>query len=109
MALLGPRPETPEYVDLAEERWQAVLAMPPGIAGPTQVVASRWEEDLPGGEAGVRCYRDEVLPAKLKIDAWYLTAASPALDLATIWAVVRQLIGRPPAASLLHRLPVATP
>jgi lipopolysaccharide/colanic/teichoic acid biosynthesis glycosyltransferase len=109
MALLGPRPETPEYVDLTDERWRLALTMGPGIAGPTQVLASRWEADLPGGEAGERRYRDVVLPAKLAIDTWYLASASPMIDLATIGAVVRQLVGMPPGAYLQRRLPLHTP
>ena len=31
MSLVGPRPETPEYVELRAPSWQAVLAVRPGI------------------------------------------------------------------------------
>ena len=48
MALLGPRPETPVYVDLDDARWQAVVTARPGIAGPTQVLIHDFE-------AGLRC------------------------------------------------------
>lgn len=79
MALIGPRPETPEFVDLDDARWQAVLAAKPGIIGPTQLVVRRREGRVvaTGGEES---YRTVLLPAKLAIDAWYVARASPSLD-----------------------------
>lgn len=80
MGLLGARPEAPEFVDLADPRWQAVLQAPPGIAGPTQLMVNEWERHLISacGEGSV--YVDQVVPVKLAIDGWYLRSASPRLD-----------------------------
>lgn len=33
LSLVGPRPETPEKVDLGDPRWQAVLSVRPGLTG----------------------------------------------------------------------------
>jgi lipopolysaccharide/colanic/teichoic acid biosynthesis glycosyltransferase len=93
MTLLGPRPEAPRYVDLDDERWRRVLQVAPGIAGPTQLIVGDWERDVisgPGGEAG---YRDEVVPVKLAIDEWYVTSASPRLDLLVITTLMRHTVG----------------
>lgn len=106
MALLGPRPETPPFVDLADERWTAVLAAPPGIAGPTQVIVHGWEARLP--EASEDVYREVLLPVKLAIDEWYLQHASPALDLRVVVALVQSMLGK--TRTVLHdRVEAAVP
>jgi lipopolysaccharide/colanic/teichoic acid biosynthesis glycosyltransferase len=98
MALLGPRPETPEYVDLRSAAWQLALSTPPGIAGATQVVVHGWESRL----RDVGTYRDEVLPRKLEIDGWYVAHASPAVDLDVLRSLLRS-VRTPDATTVVHR------
>lgn len=93
MLLLGPRPETPEYVKADDPRWRAVLSVPPGIAGPTQVLVADWEAEIVARE-GATAYVDRVLPVKLAIDAWYLRTMSPALDLEVVGALAGPLLPR---------------
>ena len=38
MSLIGPRPESPEYVKFYSERQEQVLKVKPGITGPSQIV-----------------------------------------------------------------------
>ncbi len=107
MALLGPRPEAPAYVDSDDPRWTAVLAAPPAVAGPTQVLVEAWEARLLTTE-GADAYRVLVLPVKLAIDAWYVREASPRIDL----AVLRGLLGwasRTGASGLERRVAAAVP
>jgi lipopolysaccharide/colanic/teichoic acid biosynthesis glycosyltransferase len=99
MALLGPRPETPPFVDLSDARWQRVLAARPGIAGPTQVIVHGWEASLPAASEDV--YREVLLPVKLAIDAWYLEHASAPLDLRVAVALVQSMLGQ--SRTVLHR------
>ena len=97
MALLGPRPETPEFVDGADPAWQAVLAVPPGIAGPTQLVVGDWEGAIIAEDPDGDAYRQQVLPVKLGIDAWYVAEASPGLDAEVAWTLLRTVLpGRRP-------------
>jgi len=98
MALLGPRPETPPFVDRDDPRWVTVLEGRPGIAGPTQVIVHGWEARLP--EASEDVYREVLLPVKLAIDVWYLEHASPALDLRVVVALVQSMLGLP--RTVLH-------
>jgi lipopolysaccharide/colanic/teichoic acid biosynthesis glycosyltransferase len=98
MALLGPRPEAPEYVDEGDERWRAALATRPGIAGPTQVVIHRWEATIDTIES----YVEDVLPHKLAIDGWYVSHASPAVDLDVLRSVLRSLVA-PRSPTAVHR------
>lgn len=102
MALLGPRPEAPEYVDLDDPRWQQVLAAPPAIAGPTQVLVEAWEQELLS-TGGVDAYRADVLPVKLAVDAWYVRAARPSDDLAVLRSVLGW-VGRRRSRTLLARV-----
>lgn len=96
MALLGSRPETPSLVDRDDPAWQAVLAIRPGVTGPTQLVAERWETAALAEGGHEDRYRTEILPVKLAIDRWYVEQASVWLDLVVGWSMVQRFVlGRP--------------
>ena len=94
MALIGPRPESPKFVDLSDERWELALSARPAIAGMTQVIAAPWEASELGNEDPEGRYRKIALPAKLAIDNWYVQNASPVVDLKVVWAVFLTLLSR---------------
>lgn len=92
MGLFGPRPETPALVDPTDPRWQAVLAVRPGITGVTQLLVDRWEASvLQEGSQETR-YAQDVLPVKLAVDQWYVEHASPLLDLRLAWSMVQRFV-----------------
>lgn len=109
MCLLGPRPEAPEFVDLDDPLWQEVLAAPPGIAGPTQLIINDWERhritEDPSGEA----YLHEVLPVKLAIDGWYVRRSSPRLDALVAVTLARRLLPGTESYTLKKRVHAAVP
>jgi hypothetical protein len=71
MSLVGPRPEDPKFILYYEDKWDVVLSVRPGIAGPNQI-ANRNEEDLfPCGADPERFYVDHILPEKLDRDVEY--------------------------------------
>ncbi len=92
MALIGPRPEDPRFVDDSEE-WQRALAARPGIAGVTQVIASDWERRNLDGEDAEQKYRQIAMPAKVLVDGWYVENASPRLDGAVLVSLAMQFLG----------------
>lgn len=92
MSLLGARPEAPEYVDVDDPRWQLVLAAPPGIAGPTQLMVNEWERHLITVCGAGSVYVEEVVPVKLAIDGWYLTRSSPRLDTLVLVTLLRRFL-----------------
>ncbi len=94
MALIGPRPEAPGYVDLADDRWRTILSTPPGIAGATQILVNRWEAEVLRSTTGDAAYRHEILPVKVALDEWYVRCATPALDLLILRSLARTLAGR---------------
>lgn len=92
MCLLGPRPEAPAFVDLHDPAWRAVLAVPPGIAGPTQLIVGDWEVTQIDADTTGSAYQDVVVPVKLAIDRWYVRTAGPGSDLRVLDALVRRVL-----------------
>ena len=90
MSLVGPRPEAPRYADLWTRRERGVLAMRPGITGPTQVAYVDEEETLIGVVDEV--YQREVMHAKLKIDLDYVHSYTLRRDLAILWRTFAALL-----------------
>jgi lipopolysaccharide/colanic/teichoic acid biosynthesis glycosyltransferase len=91
MALVGPRPEDPRYVDLADPLHATVFGALPGITGPTAIEYRDEETVLADAARAIangngrnrptdadldRAYREVILPAKLRIDAGYLSSRS---------------------------------
>jgi lipopolysaccharide/colanic/teichoic acid biosynthesis glycosyltransferase len=71
MSLVGPRPEVPRFVG-GQPEWDAVLAVKPGIVGPSQLVFRNESELYPDGCRDVEGYYvQHILPPKLAIDAAY--------------------------------------
>jgi len=108
MTLLGPRPEAPEYVDVTDDDWRAVLAAPPGIAGPTQLAVGDWERDIITAAPDGSAYERDVVPVKVAIDRWYVEQASPGIDALVVVGLARRLAGRPVGA-LLERIRAGVP
>jgi lipopolysaccharide/colanic/teichoic acid biosynthesis glycosyltransferase len=67
MSLVGPRPEVPEYVEMFWEAFEPILAIRPGITHRASVLYRDEEAMLARAEDPERCYREEVLPCKLRL------------------------------------------
>jgi lipopolysaccharide/colanic/teichoic acid biosynthesis glycosyltransferase len=81
MSLVGPRPEVPEYVELQEPIWQAILQVRPGVTD-LATLLYRDEEKLLGTASDPNAlYRETVLPAKLIMNLAYLKSRSVWRDL----------------------------
>jgi len=109
MALIGPRPEAPEFVDDDCAAWRCVLEARPGIAGPTQLMVHGWEAHVLNGLAAEQDYRRLVLPVKLAIDGWYVDHASPWIDALVVAALLRHVVGGPRDTALAERVRRAVP
>jgi len=92
MLLLGPRPETPEFVDADEPQWKRILQIPPGIAGPTQLVVSDWERHVIADDPDGSAYASVILPVKLRIDEWYLDGCSFVRDAEVAVALLKRFL-----------------
>jgi lipopolysaccharide/colanic/teichoic acid biosynthesis glycosyltransferase len=73
MSLVGPRPETPEYVALLSPEERRVLSVRPGMAGPSTLSYSREEPELLARQADPdRYYREHLLHMRVAADLAYL-------------------------------------
>jgi lipopolysaccharide/colanic/teichoic acid biosynthesis glycosyltransferase len=85
MTLVGPRPELEEFVELHREDYREILAVPPGITGPTQLRYAGLEPHLLSLHVDPeRFYREELLPDKVKLDLAYSRSRSFAVDLGVL-------------------------
>jgi len=93
MSLVGPRPEDPVFVDLSDPLHRRVFTTRPGITGLAQL-AFHDEAALLAGPDAERRYREEVLPAKLRLDAEYLDTRTTLLDLRILARTAGVVLGR---------------
>jgi lipopolysaccharide/colanic/teichoic acid biosynthesis glycosyltransferase len=85
MTLVGPRPELEEFVALHASEYREILAVPPGITGPTQLRYAGLEPHLLSLHADPeRFYREQLLPDKVRLDLGYARSRSFAGDLGVL-------------------------
>ena len=93
MSLVGPRPEDPAFVDMSDPLHRRVFMAKPGITGLAQLQFHD-EAGLLQGTDPERRYREEILPAKLLLDAEYLDRRTTRLDLQILMRTVGAVLGR---------------
>jgi lipopolysaccharide/colanic/teichoic acid biosynthesis glycosyltransferase len=81
MSLVGPRPESPEFVATYTREQRQVLALRPGITGPTQLAWLGESDRFPSGVDLARYYVSNMLPEKLQSDLRYVRTRTLARDL----------------------------
>jgi lipopolysaccharide/colanic/teichoic acid biosynthesis glycosyltransferase len=95
MNLVGPRPEDPRFVDIADPLHRLVFTAKPGITGLAQLEFVDESDRLGHDPAAVeRVYRETVLPAKLAVDARYLRERSWRLDAWILARTAAAVLGR---------------
>jgi lipopolysaccharide/colanic/teichoic acid biosynthesis glycosyltransferase len=72
MQWIGPRPELPSFVSLHDPLWRTILSEKPGLTDLSSLVFRNEEEILAAYPEPAKAYRQEVLPAKLMLSAYYL-------------------------------------
>ena len=95
MSLVGPRPETPEFVALFTPEERRVLSVRAGIAGPSTLAFMNEAELLADADDAVRLYEEQILHERVQADLSYLDRRSMAYDvrllLAQVFAILRRL------------------
>lgn len=94
MSLVGPRPETPEFVLSYGDGFSQVLKVKQGIFGVNQLIFFRESQLFAEGENAESFYIEQILPRKVKNDIEYIRKANFLYDVAIlgrcIWAVLRR-------------------
>jgi lipopolysaccharide/colanic/teichoic acid biosynthesis glycosyltransferase len=88
MSLVGPRPETPEFVSLYDDDERRVLTVRVGLVGPSTLAFMHEGQLLADAEDAVALYQQELVHARARADLTYLDAQSLRYD---IRLLVRQL------------------
>lgn len=101
MSLVGPRPESPEFVErYRHEYHEHILTVRPGIFGLTQIAFAR-ENAILDDDDPIGHYVDRILPQKVRLDELYAERVGLWLDLKILlWAAVTVVLRRPVA---VHR------
>ena len=94
MSLVGPRPETPEFVALYDATERRVLEVRPGLVGPSTLAFMDEAAMLAEAEDAESFYRTFVVHERVRLDLGYLEERSVAFDL--------RLLLRQAAAILVH-------
>jgi lipopolysaccharide/colanic/teichoic acid biosynthesis glycosyltransferase len=111
MSLVGPRPESPEFVEqYAESYHREILTVKPGMVGLSQLEFAD-EAGLLDPHAPIRHYLEVVLPQKVRLDRLYAANVSLLLDIRILlWTFVTVVLRQPVAVngvsaamSLRHR------
>ena len=85
MSIVGPRPESPGYVEHYTPEQRQVLGAKPGITGLTQIKFRHEESLLNQYKDRERAYIDTIMPYKLALDLEYIKAQSFVVDLGLIF------------------------
>ena len=89
MSLVGPRPETPEFVALYSPEERQVLTVRPGIAGPSTLAFMDEAHLLDQVDDPEAHYVVAVMHERVRLDREYLSRRSFAYDIRLLW---RQLL-----------------
>lgn len=93
MSLVGPRPESPEFVNLYTPEQRRVLSVRPGITSPTSLEFHDEEKRL-AEHGGAASYAETVMPLKLERDLEYIDHQSMGADLKVIAQTIAFTVGR---------------
>lgn len=95
MSLIGPRPETPEFVALYRPDELRVLSVRPGVMGPSTLSGMTEEDRLAGAEDALDLYVSTILRERVSADLTYLDTWSLHHDLrllcSQLWAIAWRL------------------
>lgn len=93
MTLVGPRPETPDLALHYPLKYQWIFAFRPGLTGVSEVRFRDFDVLGPGEEVDLDNYIERIVPARIAIDAVYLSRPTMAATLMAILDTVRHLLG----------------
>jgi lipopolysaccharide/colanic/teichoic acid biosynthesis glycosyltransferase len=97
MSLVGPRPESPEYVARFAGAYEVILRVRPGLTGYTQLAFAR-EGSILDPQDPYTHYVTRLLPQKVALDRLYATGLSTRRDLRILGATIVTVVLRKPVA-----------
>jgi lipopolysaccharide/colanic/teichoic acid biosynthesis glycosyltransferase len=95
MSFIGPRPEVERFVDRTDPRWQQILTVRPGITDAATLLFLDEESLLAGITDREEYYREQILPAKLKVNLEHLRDRSFRRDLKLLADTATAILSQP--------------
>jgi lipopolysaccharide/colanic/teichoic acid biosynthesis glycosyltransferase len=96
MSLVGPRPETPEYVSLYTPEERRILSVRPGLIGPSTLGFMDESERLARSPDPARFYATVLLHERVRLDLDYLNRRSLVRDVSLLcrqaWAILARAV-----------------
>ena len=90
MSVVGPRPETPDYVELYTTGQRKVLSVRPGMAGPASIAYRNEEEEVLAKLENPReYYINHIMPDRLRLDLEYIEKQSLAYDFKLLFSMIK--------------------
>jgi len=100
MSLVGPRPESPDFVTRYPDDYSRILSVKPGMVGLSQIAFAEETRVLDPDEP-VGHYLEVLLPQKIRLDTMYAAGLSVWLDVRILfWTIVTVVLRKPVA---VHR------
>ncbi len=94
MSLVGPRPQTPRFVDIHAKTYAKINIIRPGITGLASIKFHESEERMlaEAGDNADDIYINKILPMKFKYNLFYVRHYGLWLDIKIIWWTIIGMI-----------------
>jgi lipopolysaccharide/colanic/teichoic acid biosynthesis glycosyltransferase len=94
MSLVGPRPQTPKYIDIFPETYAVINSVRPGITGLASIKYHETEERelKAAGDNADAVYIAKLMPIKFKYDLFYIRHYGLWFDIKIIWWTIVGMI-----------------
>lgn len=93
MTLVGPRPETYDLAVHYDARCRWIFDHRPGLTGVSEVRFRDFDVLPPGEEVDLANYIERIVPARVQVDAFYLSDPSMRATFRALWDTVRHVLG----------------
>ena len=92
MSVVGPRPETPNYVELYNEEQRKVLNIKPGLTDYASLEFINENELLAKHDKPEQAYIETIMPQKLRLNLKYIQDKNFLLDLKIIFRTIFKIL-----------------
>ena len=92
MSVVGPRPETPNYVELYTEEQQKVLNVRPGLTDYASLEFINESETLAKHDDPEKAYIETIMPQKLSLNLQYIRDQSLLIDIKIIFKTLLRIL-----------------
>ena len=92
MSLVGPRPESPEYVEMFRADFETLLSIRPGVTDPASIAFRNESQLLAENEDPERAYVTTILPQKIQLAGEYVKHRSVGLYIRLLGRTLREIV-----------------